>query len=81
MDKQARILSELTQLFRDIFVSDDISLAPQTIAADVPGWDSMKHIEIVIAVEQKYGVRFSSREVDGLRSVRDLADIIARKTS
>jgi acyl carrier protein len=81
MDKQARILDDLTQLFRDIFVDDEIAPTPQTTAADVPGWDSVKHIEIVIAIEEKYGFRFSSREVDGLRSVGDLIAVIERKRS
>ncbi len=79
MEKQAQTLGELTQLLRDIFVDDELVLTPQTIAADVPGWDSIKHIEIIIAIEEKYGFRFTSREVDGLRSVGDLIAVIARK--
>ena len=80
MEKRARILDELTQLFRDIFVDDELALTPQTMAADVPAWDSIKHIEIIIATEAKYGLRFSSREVEGLRSVGDLVAIIDGKT-
>lgn len=79
MDRQAKILTELTDLFREIFVNDEIVLAAQTNAADLPGWDSMKHIEIIIAIEQKYGVRFSSRQVEGLRSVGDLVAVLGQK--
>ena len=76
-----RILHELTDLMRDIFVRPDLVLTRATTAADVLGWDSMKQIEIYIAVEERYGFRIASREVDALRSVGDLVDLIERKAS
>lgn len=76
---RARVLKELTVLYRDIFVCDDLALTLETCAADVPGWDSMKQIEINIAVEERYGFRMTSREVDAMRNVGDLVDLIERK--
>ena len=81
MDKEEKSLEELTDLFRNIFVDREIVLTPQTSAADLPGWDSMKHIEIVMAVEEKYRVRFNTQQVEGLRSVGDLVTLIDQKTS
>ena len=78
MDK-AQILDDCTVLIRDIFAREDIVVSPQTTAADVTGWDSMKQIEINIAVEEKYGIRLTSREVDRMHSVGDLIEIIAQK--
>jgi len=66
-------------MFRDIFLADTIDLSESTTAADVEGWDSFKQIEIVLAAEARWGVRFSPRELDGLRSVGDLAGVIAAK--
>lgn len=80
MDKAARLLEEITALLRDIFARPDLTVTPATSAADVPGWDSMKHIEITIALEEKYGVRFRAREVDAMRNVGDLIVLIAEKT-
>ncbi len=80
MTPSARILRELTDLLRDIFVRPDLVLTPQTTAADVPGWDSMKQIEINIAVEERYGIRLTAREVDAMRSVGDLIDVIVMKS-
>ena len=77
---RARVLDELTDLLRDIFVSPDLVVTPATTAADVRGWDSMKQIEINIAVEERYGVRLSAREVDAMRSVGDLVDLIVAKS-
>jgi acyl carrier protein len=81
LDKQARILEELTILFRDIFAQEDLVVTPATTAADVPGWDSMKQIEIVIAAEEKYGIRLKAREVDAMRSVGDLISLVDAKAS
>jgi acyl carrier protein len=80
LDREGRILGELTPLFCDIFLRDDLVLTPATSAADVPGWDSIKQIEIIVAVEEKYGVRIRAREVDALRTVGDLVSLIAGKT-
>lgn len=76
----ARVLNELTDLLRDIFVDPDLVVTPATKAADVRGWDSMKQIEINIAVEERYGIRLTAREVDSLRSVGDLVDAIVAKS-
>ena len=81
MEKEARILEQLTPMFRDVFLRDDLVLTSATSAADVPGWDSIKQIEIIVAVEEKYGVRIRAREVDALRNVGDLVSLIAGKTA
>ena len=81
MDKQARILEEVNTLLRDIFAQEDLVVTRATTAADVPGWDSIKQIEIVVAVEEKYGIRMKSREVDAMGSVGDLITLIDEKTS
>lgn len=74
------ILQTLTPILRDIFLDDSLELTAQLSARDVPGWDSFKHIEIIIAAEEAYGVKFSSREIDGLKNIGDLATLIAAKT-
>jgi acyl carrier protein len=81
LDKQARILEEVTTLLRDIFAQEDLVVTPATAAADFPGWDSIKQIEITIAAEEKYGIRLKAREVDAMRSVGDLISLIDEKTS
>jgi acyl carrier protein len=47
----------------------------------VPGWDSFKQIEIILGVEQKYKIKFHTRDLDGLRNVGDLARTVLVKTS
>jgi acyl carrier protein len=45
----------------------------------VPGWDSFKQIEIIMATEERWGMRFSTRDLDGLRCVGDLIAVVAAK--
>ena len=73
------IYEALTEIFNDVFLRDDMRLKPELSAADVPGWDSFKQIEIMIAVEERFGFKLTTREIDGLKNVGDLAAAIARK--
>lgn len=81
MQNKSEIIAELTVIFQDIFLADTIMLSESSTAADVPGWDSFKQIEIVLAAEARWGIRFSPRELDGLRCVGDLARVIAAKAA
>jgi acyl carrier protein len=47
----------------------------------VPGWDSFKQIEIIVALEERYGIKFHTRELDSLNNVGDLARVLAQKTT
>jgi acyl carrier protein len=62
-----------------VFGDDSIVLQPQLTADDVDGWDSLKQAEIVIAVQDRFGIKLSSREIDAFVCVGDLADVIRRK--
>jgi acyl carrier protein len=69
-------LERLTSVFQDVFEDDDISLARETTADDIEGWDSLMHVTLVVNVESKFDVRFSSSEVSALECVGDLIDLI-----
>ncbi len=58
---------------------DDIALKPELSAKDVPGWDSFKQIEIIIATEERFAIKATTRELDRLRCVGDLAQLIGSK--
>jgi acyl carrier protein len=70
----------LTDIFQDVFMRDGMKLSPDLTARDVPGWDSFKQIEIIIAVEAKFGIQFDVRELDNLKNVGDLARTVVAKT-
>jgi acyl carrier protein len=58
---------------------DEFDIFGSTTADQVPGWDSLKHVRVILAVEQAYGVRFRTLEVIRLKNVGDLQSLIDRK--
>jgi acyl carrier protein len=77
---QSDIYQGLTQIFHDVFMRGDIVLTPELTAKDVADWDSFKQIEIVMATEERFGIKLSTREIDGLKNVGDLVGVIVRRT-
>jgi acyl carrier protein len=72
---------KLTEIFQDIFMRDDLTLTPELTAKEVPGWDSFKQIEIIIAIEEAYQIRFRTKDLDSLHNVGDLARTILEKNA
>ena len=80
MATEAEIYRTLTEIFHDVFMRDDIVLAADLTAKQVSGWDSFKQIEIIVASEERWTIKFSTRELDNLRCVGDLVHLVAKKT-
>jgi acyl carrier protein len=80
MDKQ-EILGSLTEILRDILDREDFTLSLTTRAPDIAGWDSFENIRFIVAVEQRFDVRFATGDVLELKNVGEFVDLIARTTS
>jgi acyl carrier protein len=76
---EAEIYAALTLIFQDVFLRDDLVLTPTLSAKDVPGWDSFKQVEILIATQEHFGINLSTREIDRLTNVGDLVSAVAAK--
>ncbi len=76
---ETEILAELTDVLREAFGDDALTVTPETTAKDVPGWDSIRMVSILIAVEDRFGIKTRSREIDRLRSVGDFVALIRAK--
>ncbi len=74
-------MDALTEVFRQVFADPEITLAPDTTANDVDGWDSMSHVNLIMAVENRFNIRFNQKEVMGFRNVGDLARCVDSKLS
>ena len=74
-----QILAELTDLFRDVFERPDLTLTRQTTAQDIEGWDSVNHINVIVAAEMHFGVKFKTAELDEMKNVGELVDLIGQK--
>jgi len=73
------LYARLTPIFRDIFDDDDLTPTPTLSADQVDGWDSLAHINLVVAIEQDFGVRFAATEIEGLSNVGEFVGVLASK--
>jgi acyl carrier protein len=74
------IMAQLRELMIDVFDVDDLQITPATSAEDVEEWDSLSHVRLVVAVERKFGIKFKNSEIEGLKSVGDLVNLIEAKS-
>ena len=77
--KATVILDQLTTIFRQIFNDDSIILTPETTSNDVAEWDSFNHINIIVAVEEHFGIKFRTAETEELKTVGHLVELIESK--
>jgi len=75
MELQAR----LNEIFCEVFDDDDINIAPEMTANDVDGWDSLSHVNLIVAIESKFNIRFNQKELLTFKNVGDLLNCIASK--
>jgi acyl carrier protein len=75
---QADIIAKLQTIF-DTVLLDPVVLTPATTAKDVPEWDSLTHISLMVTVEKEFSVRFRVGEVENAQNVGELADLILKR--
>jgi acyl carrier protein len=74
-----QIYSRLTEIFHEIFEDQSIVPTPEMKASDVPEWDSLNHINLIVAIEARFKIKFKSTELESLRNVGHLVELIERK--
>ena len=75
------ILERLTPVFHKVFDNDAIVLTPELTADDVDEWDSMSHINLMIAIELEFGIEFRQSEIQSFANVGELVATIEKKLS
>jgi acyl carrier protein len=73
------IYAKLTVIFHDLFDDDTLVLTPELTAAEVPEWDSFNHINLIVAVESQFGIKFQTAELEQLHTVGHLVYLIQQK--
>jgi acyl carrier protein len=66
-------------VFRDIFDDDSIVLRDDMTAADVENWDSLNHIDMIVAIESEFKIKFTTSEVTSLKNVGELIALVDKK--
>lgn len=75
------IYARMNDILREVFDDDDIVARPDLTADEVDGWDSFAHLRVIFAVERAFGVEFAAAQVDKLKNVGELVELIERKTT
>ncbi len=73
------ILDRLQPLFRDVLDDPKLTVTRESNGTNVAGWDSLAHINLVSETEREFGVRFALGELESLKNVGDMVDLIATK--
>jgi acyl carrier protein len=71
----------ITAVFREFFANDDLELTDQTTFSDIPGWDSVAHVNLINALEAEFGTKFSVRDIMKMNSVAGIRQVVAAKTA
>ena len=73
------LLVQLQPIFRDVFDRGDLVVTRESNAESVEGWDSLAHITLINAIEEQFQVDFALGELESLKNVGEMVDLIARK--
>ena len=72
------ILEKVTIIFKDVFDRDNITLTRETTAKDVEDWDSLNNIQIIIAIEKAFKIKFKTAEIRAWKNIGEMCESIAR---
>lgn len=76
--ERKEVLIQMDNLFRDILDNDEIELTEDTTADDIDEWDSLTQIQLIVAIEKEFSVKFKSSEIIKWQKVKDMVDTILK---
>ena len=77
--ERTQIMAEVQDIFRDVLDNENILLVDDTTANDVEEWDSLTHIQLIVAIEKHFKIKFTSMEILSWKNVGEMVDCINRK--
>lgn len=77
--ERTEVFTKLNEIFRDYFDDETITLTDATTADDIEDWDSLEHINLIVAVEKAFGMKFTMGEVTTMKNVGAMVDIIIER--
>jgi acyl carrier protein len=77
--QQQEIYARLTEIMRDVFDDETLVATPVLTASDVKDWDSVSHIMLVVAVEEGFGIKFKTAELEKMKDVGNMVEQIQAK--
>ena len=80
-DPIPKIISQMNEVFIEVFDDEDLSIQPETSSIDIDGWDSLAQIRLIVGIEQKFLISFSVNEITDLADVGEMSELILKKLS
>lgn len=77
--EKAEVLAKVQEIFQDVLDNEDIELNYETTADDIDEWDSLSHIQLIVAIEKEFRVKFTSKEIMSWGNVGEMLDCILTK--
>jgi len=75
----SEILKQVNDIFIDVLDEESIVLSSSTKASDIEEWDSLTHIQLIVAIEKHFKIRFNSAEIRNWKNVGELCDAIINR--
>ena len=76
---EKELLKELNKIFIYVFDDESIKIDTQTSAPDIPNWDSLNHIRLILEIESKYKIKFNLSEIEDLKNVGEFLEVLKVK--
>ena len=78
---EVSIEPQVLEIFKSILRLPSLELKPEMTAKEVAGWTSLSHVRLMIAIEERFKIRFSAPEIIGLKNYGELLNLISEKVS
>lgn len=77
--ERTEIFEQLNEIFEDVIDEGPVKLTKTTRSGDIEGWDSLTHIQLIVAIEKAMNVKFTSEEIISWKNVGEMVDCILSK--
>lgn len=67
---------ELQEIFRDVFDDESLLISEETTADDIEDWDSFAQMNLIVAIEKQFGIKFNIKEINSLKNVGEMMELI-----
>ena len=79
MKNENEILNRMNIVISDILDLKELSLSKNMVASDIEGWDSLNHINIIVAMENEFNIKFTLNDIKNLKNIGDLIQLVENK--
>jgi acyl carrier protein len=76
-----KIIKLVQEVFQEVLDDSTLEIKYETTSKDIPDWDSLNHIALVINIEKKFNIRFTAKEIQDFKNVGEMCEGISQKIS